>query len=64
MKLVILAGGRGSRLAEYTNKIPKPMVKINNKPIIEYIIDHFINYGIDEVIIASGYKHKIIKNTN
>lgn len=62
MKLVILAGGRGSRLAEYTNKIPKPMVRINNKPIIEYIIDHFKNFGIDEVIIAGGYKHKIIKD--
>ncbi len=62
MKLVILAGGRGSRLGEYTDKIPKPMVKINNKPIIEFIIDHYMNYGVNEVIIASGYKHIIIKN--
>ncbi len=61
MKLVILAGGKGSRLSEYTKKIPKPMVTIKKKPIIRYIIEHFYKYGVREVIIASGYKHKIIQ---
>ena len=42
MKAIILAGGKGTRLAEYTSKIPKPMVNINKKPIITYIIDHYI----------------------
>ena len=60
MKAVILAGGRGTRLAEYTKLVPKPMVKIKGKPIITYIIKHFYNYGVREIIIASGYKHKII----
>ena len=61
MKVVILAGGFGTRLSEYTNLIPKPMVKINNKPIIYYIMKHFSNYGFDEFYIALGYKGKIIK---
>ena len=62
MKTIILAGGKGTRLAEYTKLIPKPMVKIKNKPIIVYIIEHFFRYGVKEIIIASGYKHDIIKN--
>ena len=62
MKLIILAGGKGTRLAEYTSKVPKPMVKINKKPIITYIIDHYINYGATEVLIAAGYKYHLLKN--
>ena len=61
MKVIILAGGKGTRLAEYTNKIPKPMVKVNGRPIITYIIDHYINYGVSKVLIAGGYKHTVIK---
>ena len=62
MKVVILAGGFGTRLSEYTKLIPKPMVKINNKPIIYYIMKHFSNYGFNEFYIALGYKGKVIKN--
>ena len=62
MKLVILAGGKGTRLAEYTKLVPKPMVEIHNRPIVCYIIEHFYKFGIRDVIIASGYKHKIIKD--
>ena len=62
MKVVILAGGRGTRLAEYTKKIPKPMVKIKGKPLITYIMKHYANYGFKDFIIASGYKHNYIKN--
>ncbi len=61
MKCVILAGGKGSRLSEYTKKIPKPMVKIGNKPIITHIIEYYKYYGVKEFIIATGYKHKIIR---
>ena len=61
MKVIILAGGKGTRLAEYTKKIPKPMVKVNGRPIITYIIDHYINYGVSKVLIAGGYKHTVIK---
>lgn len=62
MKLVILAGGKGTRLSEYTKKIPKPMVTIKKKPILCHIIDHYRSYGVKEVIIATGYKHRVIKN--
>ena len=62
MKVVILAGGLGTRLAEFTKTIPKPMVKINNKPIMYFIMKHFSNYGFKDFIIAAGYKSKVIKN--
>ena len=47
MKVVILAGGKGTRIAEYTNVIPKPMVKIGSKPIIEHIIRYYIKLLAD-----------------
>jgi len=61
MKIVILAGGYGSRLYEKTKHIPKPMVKIGNLPILEHIIKIFLKYGFNEFIICAGYKQKIIK---
>ena len=62
MKVVILAGGLGTRLSEYTKLIPKPMVKVNNKPILYYIMKHFSNYGYKDFYILLGYKGQIIKN--
>ena len=62
MKVVILAGGKGTRISEYTEAIPKPMVPIGTKPILEHIINYYIKYGFNDFIIATGYKHKIIKN--
>ena len=61
MNVVILAGGLGSRLSEITRTIPKPMVKINGKPIILRIMNHFSRYGFKNFYIALGYKGKIIK---
>ena len=61
MKVVILAGGLGTRLPEYTKKIPKPMVKVNNKPILIHIINHYIKFGFKDFIIAAGYKANVIK---
>ncbi len=62
MKVVILAGGFGTRLSEYTKDIPKPMVKINGKPIIFHIMKSYAKYGFNNFYIALGYKGKIIKN--
>lgn len=62
MKVLILAGGKGSRLSEYTRLVPKPMVKIAKVPIIVRIIKHYVKYGFKDFIIAGGYKNKIIKN--
>ena len=52
MKVVILAGGKGSRLSEYTTSIPKPMVKIMGVPIIKRIISFYSEYGFKEFIVA------------
>ena len=62
MKVVILAGGFGTRLSEYTDSIPKPMVPIGGIPIIEHIMNHFSNFGHNEFFIALGYKGEVIKN--
>tara|TARA_B110000305_G_scaffold196573_1_gene221702 strand:+ start:188 stop:940 length:753 start_codon:yes stop_codon:yes gene_type:complete len=61
MKVIILAGGLGTRLSEFTKKVPKPMVKINNKPILIHIMNHYIKFGFKDFIIAVGYKANVIK---
>ena len=62
MKVVILAGGLGTRISEYTKTIPKPMIKICGKPIIHRIIDHYVKFGHTDFYIALGYKGEIIKD--
>ena len=62
MKVVILAGGKGTRISEYTEILPKPMIKVGSKPIIEHIINYYLKFGFNDFIIASGYKHRIIKD--
>jgi len=59
---VIFCGGLGRRLLPITKKIPKPMVKINGKPFLEYLILQCRSNGIKEVLLLCGYKHKVIKN--
>ena len=61
MKAIILAGGRGKRLRPITDKIPKPLIPINNKPLIERTIQYLKKYGITEIIISSGYKSNLIE---
>lgn len=61
MKVIILAGGFGTRLGKTTRKTPKPLVKINGRPIISYIIDYYKKFGNKEFIVLSGYKHELIK---
>ncbi len=62
MKVIILAGGLGTRLYEYTNRVPKPMVKIAGFPILIHILKHYLKHGFKDFIIAAGYKNKIIKD--
>jgi glucose-1-phosphate cytidylyltransferase len=62
MKVVILAGGYGTRLSEMTEKIPKPMVKIGGSPILKHIMDIYLDQGDFHFIIAGGYKYKDIDN--
>ncbi len=61
MKIVILAGGFGSRLAEETEVKPKPMIEIGGRPILWHIMKHYAHYGFNEFFIACGYKGEIIK---
>jgi len=61
MKAVILAGGFGTRMAEYTEAVPKPMVTIGGKPILLHIMDYYSKFGVTDFVIAAGYKSEIIK---
>ena len=60
LTVVILCGGKGLRLRPITNNTPKPLVKINNKSILEHIIQYFLKFKIKNFIIATGYKNKLI----
>ncbi len=62
MKVVILAGGKGTRISEYTKSIPKPMIKIKKHPLLYYVMRAYAKYGYKEFIIATGYKGKIISD--
>ena len=61
MKVVILAGGMGTRLAEETEVRPKPMVEIGGRPILWHIMKHYAHYGFNEFVIALGYSGESIK---
>ena len=61
VKVVILAGGRGSRLSEETHLKPKPMVEIGNIPILWHIMKIYSHYGFNDFVICCGYKGEIIK---
>ena len=61
MKVVILAGGFGTRISEESEYKPKPMIEIGGKPIIWHIMKEYSAYGYNEFIICAGYKQHIIK---
>ena len=61
MKVVLLAGGLGSRLAEETTRIPKPMVEVGGKPIILHVMDIYSHWGFHDFVVAGGYKCMMIK---
>lgn len=62
MKAIILAGGKGKRLRPITDYVPKPLVPLNNIPILEWQIRYLKKFEIDEIIICTGYKTKMIEN--
>ena len=61
MKVVILAGGRGTRITEETTSIPKPMIEIGGKPILWHIMKIYSHYGFNDFIVCLGYKGYVIK---
>ena len=62
MKVIILAGGFGTRISEYTDVIPKPMISIGENPIIWHIMTRYANYGHNNFYLALGYKSRVIKD--
>ncbi len=61
MKVVILAGGLASNIADENDKIPKPMVRIGERPLLWHIMKMYSNYGFDDFVICTGYKAEVIK---
>jgi len=61
MKVILLAGGFGTRLAEYTDVIPKPMVQVGGKPILWHIMQIYAHFGHNDFYVALGYKAEVIK---
>ena len=61
MKVVILAGGYGTRISEESHLIPKPMVEVGDKPILWHIMKEYSHYGFNDFIICCGYKQHVIK---
>lgn len=62
MKVILLAGGFGTRLSEYTDSIPKPMVPIGGKPILWHIMKTYAHFGHHDFYVALGYKAEVIKS--
>jgi glucose-1-phosphate cytidylyltransferase len=62
LSAIILCGGKGMRLRPLTEDIPKPLIEINGKPVLFYIINHLLKYGVNEIIIAAGYKSNMVKD--
>ena len=58
MKVILLAGGFGTRLSEYTKTIPKPMITVGGKPIILHIMKHYAKYGFKDFSVANFEKRK------
>jgi len=62
MKVILLAGGFGTRLSEYTDVIPKPMVPVGGKPILWHIMQTYAKFGHKDFYVALGYKAEVIKD--
>ena len=60
LTVLVLCGGKGLRLRPLTKDLPKPLIKIKKKSILENIINHFLKFKVNDLIIATGYKHKVI----
>jgi len=61
LTVIVLCGGQGQRLRPLTSDIPKPLIKIKSKALLEYIINHLLKFKIKNIVVASGYKNHLIK---
>lgn len=62
MKVIILCGGKGTRFKEKTNDVPKPLIKIGDKPILYHLMSSYAQYGFKEFVLCLGYKSEMIKD--
>jgi len=62
MKAVILAAGKGTRMRELTNEFPKPMLKVQGRPILEHIVAGIVNAGVRDIFIVTGYRADVIES--
>ncbi len=62
MKAVILAAGKGTRMRELTDELPKPMLKVHSKPILEHILEGLLQAGVREIFIVTGFRAEAIEN--
>ena len=62
IKVVLLAGGKGTRIREETDITPKPMIKVGKIPVIEHIMNRYIKFGLNNFLICTGYKNEVINN--
>ena len=62
MKVVLFCGGLGTRIREYSESIPKPMIPVGDKPILWHLMDYYSQYGHKEFVLCLGYKANVIKN--
>lgn len=62
MKAVILAAGKGTRMKELTNELPKPMLKVQGRPILEHIVTGIVSAGVREIFIVTGFRADVIEN--
>ena len=58
---IILCGGKGERLFPLTKNLPKPLIKINGKEILSYILNNQVKYNLNDIILATGYKNNFLK---
>ena len=59
--VLILCGGKGERLRPLTESLPKPLVEIKGRPILSYLMDHVVKFGIVDIVIAAGFKSEKIR---
>src|SRR5207249_11474077 len=62
MKAVILAAGKGTRMRNLTNEMPKPMLRIQGRPILEHILEGILAAGIREIFIVTGFRAEVVEN--
>ena len=61
-KVILMVGGRGTRLQPLTKKTPKPMLEVGNKPILQTIVEKFVEYGYSNIVMCTNYKSQVIKD--